>query len=139
MMSVFDWSELSGNKEDWAGREWFVVRKARTICGLVRALRFQVGIRFSCLHRPEIKQDPQVFDRDQRASETLTLGNSTTPVRKPSPSRGAPLGPGGQSFVPAGGGADVPGPDLGALREDGCGGGFGAASVDSHLGGGGED
>ncbi|CAJ1399899.1 unnamed protein product [Effrenium voratum] len=38
MMSVFDWSELSGNKEDWAGREWFVVRKAEVRMSLDQTL-----------------------------------------------------------------------------------------------------
>lgn len=28
MLSVFDWSELSDKERTWAGREWFVVRKA---------------------------------------------------------------------------------------------------------------
>ena len=28
MMSVFDWSEMQGSDKAWAGREWFVVRKA---------------------------------------------------------------------------------------------------------------
>ncbi|CAJ1416004.1 unnamed protein product [Effrenium voratum] len=28
MLSVFDWSEMSGRDKTWAGREWFVVKKA---------------------------------------------------------------------------------------------------------------
>ena len=28
MMSVFDWSEMQNVDRAWAGREWFVVRKA---------------------------------------------------------------------------------------------------------------
>lgn len=28
MLSVFDWSELTDGKKNWAGREWFVVKKA---------------------------------------------------------------------------------------------------------------
>ena len=28
MLSVFDWSEMIENDKEWAGREWFVVKKA---------------------------------------------------------------------------------------------------------------
>ena len=35
--SVFDWSELMDSTSAWAGREWFVVRKAEVRLSEVRA------------------------------------------------------------------------------------------------------